>query len=186
MKTTVQTYVDMINEIGKDKFKARLKELKKSADEFIKEAGYSETVRCNERILAHTLLDYYADISRLKDFHEIELIRTEKIFAYTIAWIIKRKPLQFINTNEKDIYVNERFAAYLMINECLHCGEKNIAPSDQDDLNEYIDLIFYYLKYRECNPQVLELAMESFKMGTKVVKPIPKGTCELFAQDSQS
>ena len=31
-----------------------------------------------------------------------------------------------------------------------------------------IDLVLYYLKYRECNPQVLELMIESFKMGTLV------------------
>ena len=35
-------------------------------------------------------------------------------------------------------------------------------------LDEYIDLLLYYLKYRECNPQVLELMIESFKMGTLV------------------
>lgn len=101
------------------------------------------------------LLDYFADIFRLKDFHDIEKVRTEKIFAYTIAWIIRRKPLQFIHytDDEKDIFVNERFAAYLMVNECLSCGNKKyISSENMDKWKDYIDLVLYYFKYRECNP----------------------------------
>lgn len=45
--------------------------------------------------MMNVLIDYYSDIYRLKEFHDIELVRTEKIIAYTVAWIIKRKPLQF-------------------------------------------------------------------------------------------
>ena len=126
---------------------------------------------CNERIMLNVLLDYYADIFRLKEFHDIQYVRTEKIFAYTAAWIVKRTPQQFIHDTdeEKDIFVNERFAVFLLLNECLLCGEKRfVAKENKQKLDEYIDLLLYYLKYRECNPQVLELAIESFKMGTLV------------------
>lgn len=166
-------YIEMIKQIGKEKFYARLKELLDTADKFIEESGYKGNVECNERIMTTVLLDFYADIFRLKDFHNIEKERTEKIIAYTVAWIIKRKPLQFIKftEDERDIFVNERFAAYLMINECLTCGQKIIVLKDnKKKLDEYIELLFYYFKYRECNPQVIELAIESFKMGTLVIK----------------
>ena len=92
----------------------------------------------------------------------------EKITAYTVSWIIRRKPLQFFKypEKEKDIFVNERFAAYLIINECLSDDERKYIPEQyQKKFIEYTDLLLYYLKYRECNPQVLELAIESFKMG---------------------
>ena len=118
-------------------------------------------------------MDYFVDIFRLKEFHDIEKVRTEKIFAYTIAWIVRRKPLQFkqYTNKEKDIFINERFAAYLLLNECLLCGEKRfVAAESKEKLDEYIDLLLYYLKYRECNPQALELAIESFKMGMLVMK----------------
>lgn len=166
-------YRDMIHEIGEEKFESRFMELKKTADEFIKEAGYEGYVECNERILIQVLLDYWTDIFRLKDFHEIEKTRTDKIFSYTIAWIIKRKPLQFIHypSDEKDIYVNERFAAFLLLNECLLCGEKRfVKKEDLKKLDSYICTVLYYFKYRECNPQVVELMIESFKMGTLVSK----------------
>ena len=161
-------YQEILQRVGQKKFKERLEELKKSADRFIQEAGYQEHVECNERILLNVLLDYYADIFRLKEFHDIKKVRTEKIFAYTVAWIIKRKPLQFIHytDEEKDIFVNERFAAYLMINECLLCGDKKfISVENMDKWKDYVNLVLYYFKYRECDPQVVELAIESFKIG---------------------
>lgn len=168
---TTRDYNYILDKVGEQKFRERLDELIDLADEYIQEAGYGEHVACNERIMLNVLLDYYADIFRLKDFHGIKYVRTEKIFAYTSAWIVKRKPLQFMHDTdeEKDIFVNERFAVFLLINECLFCGEKKfVSPENKQKLDEYIDLLLYYMKYRECNPQVLELAIESFKMGTLV------------------
>ncbi|WP_316268063.1 hypothetical protein [Claveliimonas bilis] len=168
-------YAEMMHIIGEEKFYERFQEIKKTADEFIEEAGYKENVECNERILMHALLDYWVDIFRLKEFHEIERVRTDKIFAYLIAWILKRKPLQFIRytEDEKDIFVNERFALFLMLNEQLLCGQKQfVAGENQDRLDDYIDLVLYYFKYRECNPQVIELMIESFKMGTLVMPEV--------------
>lgn len=164
-------YREMVEHIGEEKFEERLEELIKSADEYIREAGYQGHVECNRRIMLNVLLDYFADIFRLKEFHDIEKVRTEKIFAYTVAWIVKRKPLQFVcdTDEERDMFVNERFAAYLLLNECLLGGEKKfVSKENKNKLDEYIGLLLYYLKYRECNPQVLELAIESFKMGTLV------------------
>ncbi len=163
-------YSAIIDKIGEGKFRERFTELKDSANKFIEEAGFSGTAKCNERILFQTVLDYYTDIFRLADFHNIDEPRTEKIFAYTIAWIVKRKPIQYITEldSEKDIDVNERFAAYILLNECL--GSNKIDLKYQKQLDNYIALILYYFKYRECNPRVVELAIESFKMGMHVLK----------------
>lgn len=168
-----KNYKELIKRVGEEKFEERLKELIASANNFICEAGYENNVECNERIMLCALLDYYADIFRLKDFHNIENVRTEKIIAYTVAWVVRRKPLQYIrNTDEeKDVFVNERFAAYLLLNECLLAGEKKfISQKNRDKFDEYLELLLYYFKYRECNPQVFELAIESFKMGMLVEK----------------
>lgn len=165
------SYVEMIENIGENKLQETFTEVLASANHFIEEAGYQDHVECNERILMSLLLDYFADLFRMKDFHGIQWVRTEKSFAYLISWIIRRKPLQFIHytEEEKDIYVNERFAAFLMLNECLLCGERKfVGAENQANLDEYISLLFYYFKYRECSPQALELAIVSFKMGTLV------------------
>lgn len=124
-------YNYIIEHVGRQKFRERLDEMITSADQYIQEAGYGEHVVCNERIMLNVLLDYFADIF-LKDFHGIENTRTEKIFVYTAAWIVKRKPLQFIHEtgDEKDIFVNERFAVFLILNECLLCGEKKFVSQE--------------------------------------------------------
>lgn len=170
-KDKIINYSQFLNGDKKEKFQSRLEELIDIANEFINEAGYGEYVRCDERIMMNVLLDYTADVHRLKEFHDIDFIRTEKITAYTVSWIIRRKPLQFFkySDNEKDIFVNERFVAFLIVNECLSDdSRKYISKKYQKKFMEYTDLLLYYLKYRECNPQVLELAIESFKMGMLV------------------
>lgn len=164
-------YNQLINEIGEKNLQEKYTEILASANKFIEEAGYLKYVECNERILLSLLLDYYADLSRFRDFHGVEWVRTEKSFAYMIYWIVKRKPLQFqcYSEDEKDIFVNERFAVYLLLNECLLCGEKKFVGKEcQQKLDDYINLLLYYFKYRECNPQALEMAITSFKMGTMV------------------
>ena len=150
----MENYRELIDEVGVDKFRERFEELQKTAMEFIEMAGFSETAYCNERILMQVILDYFMDVMRLKEFHSIERIRTEKLFAYTISWIVRRKPIQFrdYSEEERDIFINERFAAYLLINECLK-------------LVEYTEMLLYYFKYRQCDPKTLELLIESFKMG---------------------
>lgn len=161
------TYVSMLKEIGEQKFTERFKELLETMDTFLKESGYSDYVACNERILLAVLLDYWSDIYRLKDFHLIEKSRTDKIFSYLIYWLLHRKPLQFTKytDKEKDIYVNERFCAYLLLNECLMSGQRRIPIKYKNKLDEYIDYVFYCFKYRKCTAQDIEFAIRSFEMG---------------------
>ncbi len=166
--TNNDSYRELLEKIGPEKFQSRLRELMESAQSFIGQAGYGDSVQCNERIMTNALLDYYSDIFRLEEFHSIEHPRTDKIFAYTVAWIVRRKPLQFVRCDdeERDMFVNERFAVFLMINECLTQGEKKFVPDKyRNKLDEYVKLLLYYFKYRDCNPQAIELAIESFKMG---------------------
>lgn len=164
----MENYRELIDEVGVDKFRERFEELQKTAMEFIEMAGFSETSYCNERILMQVILDYFMDVMRLKEFHSIERIRTEKLFAYTISWIVRRKPIQFrdYSEEEREIFINERFAAYLLINECLMCGTKHfVQEAYAEKLVEYTEMLLYYFKYRQCDPKTLELLIESFKMG---------------------
>ena len=57
--------------------RANRKEIK-SAENFIRNAGYEKDVQCNERIMLSVVLDYLADIERLKELHGIEHVRNEK------------------------------------------------------------------------------------------------------------
>ena len=130
-------------------------------------AGFSETSYCNERILMQVILDYFMDVMRLKEFHSIERIRTEKLFAYTISLDRSRNQFSFgIIRRRERYFINERFAAYLLVNECLMCGTKHfVQEAYAEKLVEYTEMLLYYFKYRQCDPKTLELLIESFKMG---------------------
>jgi len=167
-----QDYSDLLSGTKLKDYKARFEQLKRTADEFIVKSNFQDTVYCNIRILAQVLLDYLADIERLKEFHKIKKVRSEKIYAYLIAWIVRRKPLQYKADSEveRDIFVNERFATYLMLGEALCCGKDLIDEKHLDEYSEYIKLLLYYFKYRMCDPQVVELAISSFKIGAFTIK----------------
>lgn len=173
-----ENYIELIESVGKDVFQSRFIELQKQINEFLVTAGYIPSAaevgcaECNDRILYHVLLDYYSDIQRLKPFHGIEYPKTDKNIAYLAYWILRRKPIQIDNSVEKDkdIFINERFVCYMITYECLQQKQKNSSSLKLDQpsaeaYSKYIDLLLYFLKYRECSAQMLELLIETFKIG---------------------
>lgn len=178
MNNNGYTYKELLEVFSEEKIKERFFFIKNKAIAFLDAASYSNTVQCNDRILMHVIVDYFSDILRLKEFHDIEYTNRDKITAYMIYWILRRKPLQFINVDiesEKDIFVNERFALSIFVNECVFCDmEKEQIPmlleEDAKKFDTYIELVQYYFQYRECSAQVLELLIASFKMGRLTIE----------------
>lgn len=165
-------YKDLLEKVGKDNFESRFHELLNSMNKFLSEAKYPDSIICNERILYHVLLDYYSDIARLKEFHKIKHTKSDKVIAYIIYWILRRKPIQLteFSDSEYDIFVNERYACNLLLAECLLENDAGITNNSVlEQLDKYIDLLLYYFKYRALNPQVIELLIESFKMGNGII-----------------
>ena len=163
-----ETYEELFEKIGKNNFQSRFKELLNAIQTFLTTAEYPDYVYCNEDILNQVLLDYYSDIARLKEFHKIKHTKTDKVMAYTLYWFLKRKPIQIDmqSDDNRDVYVNERCACSMLFSECLLEDPNLVVSGDTlEKYNDYIDLILYYFKYRELNPQVIELMIESFKTG---------------------
>lgn len=167
-----KNYQEIIREIGKEKFENRLRILLQTIDAFLKEGNFSKEIQCNERILYHVILDYFSDIFRLKEFHDIKHTMTVKNISYLMYWFLKRKPIQMNPEckTEMDIFINERFACYMIVNECLfkNAGNKQVSldKAGTEKFERYVELMLYYFKYRQVNPQVIELMIESFHMGT--------------------
>ena len=62
---------------------------------------------------------------------------------------------------DKDyIYVNESFALSLLL-QASGCFDSNVkcAKEDKEKVEKLIEQIFYHLKYRNTNPQTLELLL---------------------------
>ncbi len=64
-------------------------------------------------LLNQAVIDYFADIDRLKNFHKIDKINYLKVHAYSAYWLLRRKPIQIIQEDEDTelAFMNENFVA---------------------------------------------------------------------------
>jgi hypothetical protein len=162
-------YKEVIKKFTEKRIQERYYRLLESAHAFIRETGYSNQVICNETILVLVVLGYYSDIMRLKDFHKIDRTNDIKILAYETAWLLKRRPLQIKGSNDqKYAFCNEQFA-YSQITHWFEKeeGQAGIDALAHEDLKFFSNTLFYHLKYRNYDPQTLELMLVSFMAGRK-------------------
>lgn len=144
--------------------------IRRLAEKFYKDNDLDGKVYFNDDIFQYCLIDILVDIARLKYFHDISRVNYMKLAAYTASWCLKRKPFQMIEgCNEKYIYVNERFALTLLL-EAAECYGENAhyCSEDRAELIKGIRQIYYHLKYRNTNPQTLELFLIGLENGKKI------------------
>lgn len=141
---------------------------------FIERKGYKDKVIISTGLLNQMIVDYFTDIHRLKDFHDIEYVNYIKIHAYSAYWMLKRKPIQIVRDDIDDIgltFINEAFIVSYIIN-FLHESEDNIyiLEDDREDYLEFVKNLEYSLKYRDITARMLETMIEAFKAGRTVEK----------------
>ena len=158
-------YDSIISEFTKKKLEERYETLYKTASEFIDKMGYKNNVCIDDYALLYAMFDYFADISRLKKFHKIDLINDIKIASYEAYWLLKRKVLQVFKCSMDTIYVNEQFVLTLIL-KCLSDKENiSVASFGNEKLKFFFDTFFYSLKYRPFDQQAIELIALSFNAG---------------------
>ena len=170
IESIYQSYDDILSEFTDDIIKSRYENLYKEISDFL--VGYSldKQLKIDEVALTHAVFDYYSDISRLKKFHNIKNVNDIKVYAYESYWLLRRHPIQILdngNTEERIVFANEKFvfsrlAQYLMKEVA---ASSDIAPECRKSVLNYLDTIYYYLKYRDYSAQVLELLITSFYAG---------------------
>ncbi len=163
-------YKDIIDEFGKDRIQERFNDLYVAYDKFISKCGFQESVKINDYILTHAIMDYFTDISRLKHFHKITRTNSFKVISYEISWLLRRKPLQVLKEDDEElVYINEKFVlSYIMSYLTQLVGTDfydDLKPKNQEAFDGFIDSMYYYLKYRNCSSQALEFALLSFGAG---------------------
>lgn len=163
-------YEDIVEEFGKARIQERFQELYVEYNQFIEDKNLKEEVKLNTFTLMHAVLDYFSDISRLKKFHKIKKTNSFKIMAYEISWLLRRKPLQILKDGKEElVYINEKFVlSYVLLYLSRLVGEDFYDKLDEKNkkiVNGFIDSLYYYLKYRNCNSQSLEFALVSFGAG---------------------
>ena len=184
-------YSDIIEEFGKTLIESRFLDMCTTFDVFIKERNLQNSVKLNTFTLMHAILDYYTDVSRLRKFHKIENINVFKIRAYEISWLLRRKPLQVLEDRKEElVYINEKFVlSYIMNFFSQLLGDEfydNLSSNNKRMVEGYIDSLYYYLKYRNCGSQALELALLSYGAGVASANREIKGTEAIYTEQSNS
>ena len=150
-----------------EKFQQRYCKLLEGMEAYIKGSGYEKDLYVNPSVLAAAIRDYFVDISRLKDLHNVSHANSIKIVAYTSFWLLKYKPIQIIGVERELIYANERYIfSYIMdfLNQNIELSD-NLYSSQKQGLNSFRETLFYFLKYRFHEPSSLEFVIISFFSG---------------------
>lgn len=145
-------------------------------DSFIKRNKYEDNVMIADSVLNQCIIDYFADIYRLKEFHKIELINYVKIHAYTAYWLLRRKPLQIVKDDIENVnlaFINEKFVASYLV-QFLRGEHDNVIIMEEDrpKYMEFVRNLEYCLRYRLVTPQMLETMIEAYQAGMAFEKAV--------------
>lgn len=162
------TYDEIISHFGIDKIEARFKFLYDKMMGYIDERKLNNKVSVDQDVLSQAIMDYFADIYRLKKFHGIERVNKSKIVSYEVYWLLRRKPIQKnISTDQSMlVFVNEGFLTTFIAHELLQPNESApLGEKSEHEFIKYLQHINYCLKYRPIDKQWLETILYSFEVG---------------------
>lgn len=152
-------------------FCSKYRWLASELENYVNKPKLKGRVSLNYNVLAEVVHDFFADIERLKDFHEIIDPNDSKNHAYTAYWLCRRKPIQVkIDHNPQHdnlSHVNELFVASMLYakTKIKNSFCVNKFESCQNNINKFRTSLFYNLKYRVYTPQTLELMIEALILG---------------------
>lgn len=174
IENTYVSYDELVSVVGKEEIESRIRQISGEMLDFLNAMDLSDVAYVHEMALTHAVMDYYSDIQRLKEYQKIERVIEIKIKAYETFWLLKRKPIQLMKQLEDDkmLYVNEKFLLTRLTSFML--GEDMNIPLVEDKkkaYTNYLDTLYYYLKFRRCDAQAIELMLLAFQAGRVVFSP---------------
>lgn len=161
-------YEEIIDHFGKEKIMQRYDTLEQYLTVFIERSDFRDKVRISYSLLNQAVIDYFADIDRLKNFHRIEKINFIKIHAYSAYWLLRRRPIQIVEDDDDTelAFMNENFVASYLF-RFLRGEESGVVIKKADRLayDEFVENLKYVLRYRVITPQMLETFLEGYGAG---------------------
>lgn len=161
-------YEELFKHFGEEKIRQRYEALEKYLKIFIGRSQFKDKVRISYSLLNQAVVDYFADIDRLKDFHNIEKANYIKIHAYSAYWLLRRKPIQVIKDDDDGelAFINENFvASYLLQFLRGEDSEVFIKIDDKAEYDGFVENLKYFLRYRTVTAKMLETFLESYQAG---------------------
>lgn len=165
-------YDDIIESFGIEKIENRYDTIEKYLTTYIQRCHIENKVRISTSLLNQAIIDYFADIHRLKDFHKIEKVNYIKIHAYSAYWLLKRKPIQIVEeeTDGEDLelaFANENFVASYLVHFLNENKQVTIKENVRDDYLEFYENLKYSLRYRLITAQTIETMLEAYIAGRR-------------------
>ena len=173
IENTYISYEELVNKIGEEIIQNRLMQLDQEMKEFLNVNNLNDIAYVNQMALSHAVMDYFSDIQRLKEYQKIEHVNEIKIKAYETFWLLKRKPIQLKVQLEEDsfLYVNEKFLLTRLTSYMLQDDiNMPILSEKKKAFKNYLDTLYYYLKFLRCDAQSIELMLLAFKAGRLIGK----------------
>lgn len=165
-------YDDLINRIGVERVEARYQYIFEEISKFLSSFGrenIEKTLYVNERILMHSILEYFEDIEKVKSAHSLEHTNSPKIMAYMAYWLLRRHPIQITDLSESDddlVFANEKFVLSMLLSFLtLGSESKPLTDEDRDLYIAFVNSFYYFLKFRRLDPQSIEMILLSFRLG---------------------
>ena len=163
--------------LAPDIFVDRFEKIFKMLQTLIVKYKLEEYCAVNPRLLEIAIMDYFADITRLKEFHNTLHIQRDKIYAYEAYWLLKNRPIQLIkddnNMDDEQIHVNEFILSYLFVS--LLATELDSRLKSEIQIDNFIKKLeaskftlelrlklYYTFRHRPLTAQTLLLAFESY------------------------
>ncbi len=172
IENTYINYDELVKSVGGEAIiKSRIEQISQEMLDFLAVNKLDEVAYIHEMALTHAVMDYFSDIQRLKDYQKIEHVNEIKIKAYETFWLLKRKPLQLTKQLEEDrcLYVNEKFLLTRLTSFMLEDNiNMPIIEEKSTAFKNFLDTLYYYLKFRRCDAQSIELMLLAFKAGQVV------------------
>lgn len=120
------------------------------------------TIYLNDTIYTFCCRNIIADLTKFRHFQVFTSEDNTKLNAYTAAWWIRRKPLQFKeNCSKNFLYINKYFASTLLF-QASNLYDKNTGgyTVGKDKVFDIAQSLMNYLKFQNITPQTLELFLK--------------------------
>jgi hypothetical protein len=131
--------------------------------------GIDESVNIDRESMEMVVLDYFSDIARVKYFHNIKQVNVQQMHAYEMFCFLRRHPVQICKPFINGFDINEKIAIAIFVPRILREAgiiySKTNQDINKDTLNNFINSIFYHIKYSSYTQQSLELMIEAFFFG---------------------
>ena len=170
-------YSDLLEEFSLDDIADRIDSIEERLIAFIEKRELTNKVCISEKNLWLAVLSYFSDIKRLKAFHGIDKTSVTKIHSYMAFWLLRKKPLQIIEDFDECERINERFAAFYLVDFLLRENREAVLSGNaKNQFLEFTQTLYYYFSYRVFSAQSIELVLTAFLAGLAVGENMPPNT----------